>query len=119
MPYKIKAAGNGRLVIVRHFGAVYCPELSQAVAKVNELINPLISPGLLVDVRAAESFPKHEEFFDWIEKQGGRSLLVEKVAFVTDDIHLRNIEAIALGHINRGINVCVFRAEMDALDWLL
>lgn len=116
MPYLTKV--SSKLIIVRHSGDVICQELSDAAQEVEASIEPMNLPYLLVDVREVNSFPDPNEYLLWLQQRRRQSPLVERLSFVTNKVHSNTIEAIALEHIKRGINVRVFCGELEALKWL-
>ena len=119
MTYEFRTAADRQLMIVRHSGDVTCDEISEIAQAIDETIDAFNPPYLLIDVRVVDSLPDAQEIHAWRQQRLRRSPLVDKIAFVTSPLHSATIEALALEHINNGINVNVFFKEMDALDWLL
>ena len=117
MPYNVRAAEGGKLVIIRHSGHVTTAEFDDACREVNRRIDPHNPPHLLIDVREAQSYPDKEEYFAVIDQRRVPPPIVESVTFVTNRSHSDTIEAIALRYQNCGLRVRVFCGELDALQW--
>ncbi len=118
MPYEIKYAGKGKLIIVRHAGSVDCKEITEAALVVDRLVNALDPPYLLVDLRAATGLPTLDEILESRRLRPRQSPLVEKLAYVTNCNYSQTVEGMALGHIKSGISVHVFTGELEAMEWL-
>lgn len=119
MPYEIRARDGGKLVLVRHSGDVVCKEITDVLAELHEISNPDEKPRLMVDVRAADSFPTNDEILAWLWQHPTSAPEVKRLALVTSEAHAETIKAMAAGHESRGTSVRVFEDELEALTWAM
>jgi catechol 2,3-dioxygenase-like lactoylglutathione lyase family enzyme len=119
MPFEIRARNGGKLVLVRHSQDVDCREITDALAEISRVQDPTDPPRLLIDVRAADSFPRYEELLAWLWQHPGPATDIKRLALVTSEAHRSTIEAIAAGHEARHTPVRIFEDELEALTWVM
>jgi len=119
MPFEIRARNGGKLVLIRHSGDVDSKEVTDAIREIDHVKDPDDPPRLLVDVRAAKSFPHHEELLTYLWQHARNAPPIRRLALVTSEQHRETIEVIVSGHESLGTPARIFEDELEALTWVM
>lgn len=118
MPYTLEWLRGRKLVKVKRFGQVTVDEIQGSLSDIGRETGSAERPYVLVDVRAATTYPSIGSMYAVAETNVYRPRVGLKTAFVFNEETADVIEFVVLAGSNRGFSIQAFTEEDAAIDWL-
>ena len=118
MPYTLRITPDQSFVDVRHHGDVAADEFERITSDLQDSLEPGSAPNVLIDVRAATSYPSKSDFLLWLKERERPLPPASRIAILTSDQYANVVEFITLAVQSKGLNMQDFASEHVAMRWL-